>query len=97
MAIGTTEVLLILAVALLLFGADKLPEMARAMGRSMGEFKKAQRETELELKSLEKPIAPAAPPGESEIRKLARELGIKTEGKTEEQLAGEIKALKAGK
>jgi TatA/E family protein of Tat protein translocase len=30
MAIGTAEVLLILGVALLLFGADKLPEIARA-------------------------------------------------------------------
>ncbi len=97
MAIGTTEVLLILAIAVLLFGADKLPEIARAMGRSMGEFKKVQRETELELRSLEKPVAPAAPSGENEIRKLARELGIKTEGRTDQQLVEEIKALKASK
>ncbi len=95
MAIGTTEILLILGVAVLLFGATKLPELARAMGKSMGEFKKAQREAELELKSLEKPVA--APAQESEIRKLAREMGISTEGKTDEQLREEIKALKAGK
>ncbi|MEM2933501.1 MAG: twin-arginine translocase TatA/TatE family subunit [Methanocellales archaeon] len=91
MAIGTTEILLILGVAVLLFGATKLPELARAMGRSMGEFKKAQREAELELKSLDKPAQ------ESEIRRLAREMGISTEGKTDEQLKEEIKALKAGK
>ncbi|MEM2924461.1 MAG: twin-arginine translocase TatA/TatE family subunit [Methanocellales archaeon] len=93
MAIGTTEILLILGVAVLLFGASKLPELARAMGRSMGEFKKAQREAELELKSLEKP----SPAQESEIRKLAREMGINVEGKTDEQLKEEIKALRVGK
>ncbi|MEM2925715.1 MAG: twin-arginine translocase TatA/TatE family subunit [Methanocellales archaeon] len=92
MAIGTAEILLILGVALLLFCADKLPEIARAMGKALGEFKKAQREAELELKSLEKPIVQQT---ESEIRKLAREMGISTEGKSDEQLREEIKALKA--
>ena len=32
--IGTTEILLILAVVLLLFGAKKLPELSRSIGRS---------------------------------------------------------------
>ncbi len=95
MAIGYFEILLVLVVAVLLFGATKLPELAKAVGKSMGEFKKAQREAELELKSLEKPAA--APVQESEVRKLAREMGIVVEGKTDEQLKEEIKALKAGK
>jgi sec-independent protein translocase protein TatA len=38
--IGTTEWLLIGAVVMLLFGARKLPELARAMGSSVNEFKK---------------------------------------------------------
>ena len=41
---GQTELLLVLAVILLLFGAKKLPELARSLGRSIGEFKKGQRE-----------------------------------------------------
>ncbi len=41
MAFGTTEVLVILFVALLLFGAKRLPELARAMGEAVNEFKKA--------------------------------------------------------
>lgn len=38
--IGTTELLLITGVALLLFGGKKLPEMMRGMGKGVQEFKK---------------------------------------------------------
>ena len=38
--IGTTELLLILAVVLLLFGSKKLPELARAAGQSVNELRK---------------------------------------------------------
>lgn len=37
--IGTTELLLIAGVALLLFGGKKLPEMMRGLGRGVKEFK----------------------------------------------------------
>jgi sec-independent protein translocase protein TatA len=37
--IGTTEILLLLLVALLLFGAKRLPEIGRSVGRGMREFK----------------------------------------------------------
>jgi sec-independent protein translocase protein TatA len=43
-SLGIPEILLILAVVLLLFGAKKLPEMARSLGRSSNEFKKGLRE-----------------------------------------------------
>lgn len=38
--IGWTEILLLMAVLLLLFGAKKLPEIARSFGKSIQEFKK---------------------------------------------------------
>jgi len=44
MNIGPMEVVLILVVIVLLFGARKLPELARSLGRSMGEFKKGKEE-----------------------------------------------------
>jgi sec-independent protein translocase protein TatA len=37
--IGTTEILLLLLLALLLFGARRLPEIGRSLGRGMREFK----------------------------------------------------------
>jgi sec-independent protein translocase protein TatA len=40
------EIVLILAVVLLLFGATKLPKLARGLGQGIREFKKASRETE---------------------------------------------------
>jgi sec-independent protein translocase protein TatA len=46
--IGTTEILIILFIVLLLFGAKKLPELARGLGKSMSEFKKASAEMERE-------------------------------------------------
>ena len=42
--IGLPEIILILAVLLLLFGARKLPELARSLGKSTKEFKAGMRE-----------------------------------------------------
>lgn len=42
--IGMPELLLILAVALIVIGPKKLPDIAKALGRGLGEFKKATEE-----------------------------------------------------
>lgn len=47
MAIGFPEILMILIVVLILFGPKKLPELAKAIGRSVKEYKVAAREKEL--------------------------------------------------
>ena len=44
--LGYQELLIILVIVLVLFGAQKLPELARGLGKSMSEFKKAQAEDE---------------------------------------------------
>ena len=42
--IGSTELLLITGLALLLFGGKKLPEMMRGLGKGVSEFKKGIKE-----------------------------------------------------
>lgn len=45
--------LILIIVALLLFGgANKIPQLARAFGRAVGEFRKGQMEVERELRSI---------------------------------------------
>jgi len=48
--LGGPEIALIFLIMLLLFGAKKLPQLARGIGKSMGEFKKAREEFEDEIK-----------------------------------------------
>jgi sec-independent protein translocase protein TatB len=41
LGIGMQEIIIILVVALIIIGPKKLPDLARALGRAMGEFRKA--------------------------------------------------------
>ena len=68
--LGTTEILIILLILFLLFGAKKLPELARGIGKSLGEFKKAKSDFENELMNSDQPkkndqVSPTLPPQES--------------------------------
>ena len=47
--LGFPELLVILVIVLLLFGAGRLPEIARSIGRSAGELKKGLKEAQREL------------------------------------------------
>ncbi len=49
--LGPLEIGLVLFLVLLLFGAKKLPELAKGMGKAMKEFKKATRDVEEDIKS----------------------------------------------
>jgi len=57
--IGTTELMLIAGIALLLFGGKKLPEMMRGMGRGISEFKKGAREVAGPFEEVKKDIEEA--------------------------------------
>ncbi|MBW6517968.1 MAG: twin-arginine translocase TatA/TatE family subunit [ANME-2 cluster archaeon] len=84
---GPMELTLIVGIIVLLFGATKLPELANALGRSTGEFKKAQKESELSLKELDNNKKPQE---RSKLQQSAENLGISIEGKTDDQLLDEI-------
>ena len=60
--IGGWELVLILAVVLMLFGAKKLPELARGLGTGIKEFKKATRDVTEDLqRSMDDDVPPAPP------------------------------------
>ena len=71
MHLGFTELFLILVVILLLFGAKRIPEIARSLGRASQEYKKAKEDFLAEVNkpaedmkdaiSTDKPAAPSAP------------------------------------
>ena len=68
-ALGGTEIFLILVVVLVLFGAKKIPELAKGLGTGIKEFKKATREVTEEIQNAPTETTakttPPAPPAPS--------------------------------
>ena len=61
--LGFTEILVILVVALLVFGPDRLPELARNLGRGLAEFRRASSDLRRSvLEAAEEPRSPDAKP-----------------------------------
>jgi len=52
--IGMPELMVILLIALLIFGAARLPEIGRALGKTISEFKKGMKEGEKESEDKDK-------------------------------------------
>ena len=90
MVIGMQEIILIVIVIIIIFGASKIPELARSLGKATGEFKKGKQETERELKDIEKANSESSGQNSAKIRKMAQDLGISIEGKDDKQLLEEI-------
>jgi len=59
---GGPEMIVILLIVVLLFGANKLPKLARSSGQALGEFKRGREEIETELRE-----------GATEVREAATE------------------------
>ena len=70
------EILLVLAVILIFFGAKKLPELAKGMGQGIKEFKKATRDAtdEMERAMDDPPLTPPRPPLKSPSKPAAMSL-----------------------
>ncbi|RBI64174.1 twin-arginine translocase TatA/TatE family subunit [Halomicrococcus sp. NG-SE-24] len=58
---GGMELAVILLIAVLLFGANKIPKLARSTGEAMGEFKKGREEVEQELQEMQSSGSQTAP------------------------------------
>ena len=57
---GGMEMVVILLIAVLLFGANKIPKLARSTGQAMGEFQKGRQQVEQELEDMEESFDPDA-------------------------------------
>jgi TatA/E family protein of Tat protein translocase len=92
--IGLPELLIILAIALIVFGPNKLPELAKAFGRAMREFKKATEEVkesfEAETRDLEELKSTLTEQKENLIANLAEEIpGVDEETATSPEVTPE--------
>jgi sec-independent protein translocase protein TatA len=56
--LGGPELVIILLIAVLLFGANKIPKLARATGQAMGEFQRGREELEEELDEVSNDLSP---------------------------------------
>jgi len=67
-SIGMPELIIILVLALIIFGPRKLPELGRSLGKSIGEFRRASNELRSTLEEeirVEEQKSPAAPKAEA--------------------------------
>ncbi len=62
MNFGTTEIILVVAVLFLLFGASRLPQLAKSLGQSRKAFKEGMREAEEEEAAERAKLANASAP-----------------------------------
>jgi len=84
--LGAGEVVVILMVALLIFGPKKLPELGRSLGKGIREFRKG---TKGLMESLEEPDPPARKaPSPEETRKPAAAIAAQSHPATEAPPAG---------
>lgn len=60
--IGPQELFFLFLIVLLVFGAKRIPEIGRSLGKGIQEFKKGMRDVETELQLSDKPTTPPPPP-----------------------------------
>ncbi len=98
--VGMEWIVVIIAIVLFLFGAKKIPEFARSLGKARGEFTKGQHMVEMEMLKAEQearidPVTETRPDDvgttsqtekDTPIRQAATELGIETAGRSDQEL-----------
>jgi TatA/E family protein of Tat protein translocase len=82
-SLGTMELVVILVIALIVFGPRKLPELGRSLGKSLGEFKRASNdlrntlEEEIHVEEQSRPApAPAAAVPEDDPNSFEEEIHV---------------------
>jgi len=81
-------ILLIIIAVLLLFGPQKLPELARGIGKALGEFRRGKMEVERQISTELSEFEQKE--GRARVEKAASALGVSTTGRSELQLKLDI-------
>ena len=90
---GAEWIWILIILGIVLFGAKKIPELARSMGKATAEYEIARIEAERELKQYR-----GSRPTREKLEDIARSLGIDYIGKSDEELREEIeRAIRKGK
>ncbi|MDW8001029.1 MAG: twin-arginine translocase TatA/TatE family subunit [Candidatus Nitrosocaldus sp.] len=91
---GAEWIWIIVIVGVLLFGAKKIPELARSLGRATGEYEKARLEAEREIRGYRADGSKKI--GRERLEEIARTLGIDPSGKDDDELRAEIERVIGG-
>ncbi len=78
MGIGGSEIFIILLFALMFFGADKIPEVAKGLGKAMREFKKASDDIKSEINNSIVDVKTEMNDIKSDISRTTEEISRKT-------------------
>jgi len=80
-------IILILAVVVLIFGASRIPQLARSLGQARREFDKGSKG---ETSDVPQVASSSSPAPDDPLVVAAQKEGIDTQGKTKEQIASEL-------
>ncbi len=84
---GAEWLWLIVIIGVLLFGAKKIPELARSLGKATGEYEKARLEAEREIRGY---ASSSIKPSREKLEEIAKTLGIDYKDKSDDELIEDI-------
>jgi sec-independent protein translocase protein TatA len=94
MNFGSFEILALIMIFFILFGADRLPKLAKAMGESKGEFQKGLGEvTNIDAAKTEQDLSAGGKTPEQALISRAKEVGLDPSGMSVEELEKKVALL----
>jgi sec-independent protein translocase protein TatA len=88
--IGPTEILLLIILALILFGPKKLPELARSIGEAVRIFREETQKAASTVEEASKQRTASPSISDEDLKRLAEKLGVQAEGKSKDDLVKEV-------
>lgn len=94
MNFGSFEILALIMIFFILFGADRLPKLAKAMGESKGEFQKGLGEaTNMDASKTEQDLSAGGRTPEQALISRAKKVGLDPSGMSVEELEKKVDLL----